>query len=86
LNQSLVSSSEVKKFIDENGFGDDDSITRVLRSILNEVEYHCCFCKIQLQKKQVKKCGACKMAPYCSKECQIKDWKEHKIKCKSLTK
>lgn len=33
----------------------------------------------------LKKCGACKMARYCSKECQTKHWKEgHKRTCKAM--
>lgn len=33
-----------------------------------------------------KLCGGCRMARYCSKECQLKDWREgsHKGACKSL--
>lgn len=29
------------------------------------------------------KCGGCKSIYYCSKECQINDWPQHKTKCKS---
>lgn len=33
----------------------------------------------------LKKCGACKMARYCSKVCQKKHWKEiHKVTCKAV--
>lgn len=36
-------------------------------------------------KEELKKCGACKMARYCSKECQTKHWKEgHKRTCKAM--
>jgi hypothetical protein len=31
-------------------------------------------------------CSACKMARFCSKECQKQAWKEHKLVCKSLTR
>ncbi len=27
------------------------------------------------------KCGGCKLKPYCSKECQSKEWPEHKTTC-----
>lgn len=30
---------------------------------------------------ELKNCGRCKRAKYCSKECQGKDWKEHKPLC-----
>ena len=34
---------------------------------------------------KLKKCAACKMAVYCSRSCQIKDWKEgHKRTCKAM--
>lgn len=26
-------------------------------------------------------CGRCKLARYCSKECQVSNWKYHKITC-----
>ena len=29
-------------------------------------------------------CGGCKAAHYCSKSCQTKDWKEHKVICKDM--
>ncbi len=32
-----------------------------------------------------KKCGSCKIAHYCSPECQKKDWKFHKIACKCIS-
>ncbi|KAF2623920.1 hypothetical protein BU25DRAFT_349343 [Macroventuria anomochaeta] len=28
-------------------------------------------------------CGNCKLVQYCSKQCQLSDWKHHKISCKS---
>ena len=35
--------------------------------------------------RELKKCGACKVATYCNKDCQVKDWKErHKKWCKAL--
>ena len=34
---------------------------------------------------ELKKCAACKMARYCSKDCQAKHWKEwHKRTCKAV--
>lgn len=42
----------------------------------------CSVCK----KEAHKKCGNCKMTWYCSKECQQKDWKEHKNRCRVYEK
>ena len=44
-----------------------------------------CFkCGNALIGKQAKKCSGCDGgAMYCSKECQKKDWQEHKMKCKT---
>ena len=41
---------------------------------------HCPMCK----KVAENKCTACKEVFYCSRECQKKHWKTHKIECKSL--
>eukprot|EP00242_Pyramimonas_sp_CCMP2087_P015470 CAMPEP_0198198800 /NCGR_PEP_ID=MMETSP1445-20131203/2180_1 /TAXON_ID=36898 /ORGANISM="Pyramimonas sp., Strain CCMP2087" /LENGTH=218 /DNA_ID=CAMNT_0043868439 /DNA_START=76 /DNA_END=732 /DNA_ORIENTATION=- len=49
----------------------------------DEIVY-CRACgKIKAEKTKLRLCGRCKVARYCSKECQSKDWKEgdHKNKC-----
>jgi hypothetical protein len=48
---------------------------------LSNCKFHCAACKKDYQENQVKKCSACHMVAYCSKECQLKDWKEHKSYC-----
>ncbi len=35
--------------------------------------------------KQMKRCGACKIARYCSKECQKRDWRNHIALCNEVT-
>lgn len=35
------------------------------------------------QKQPAKSCARCRDAAYCSRECQVKDWKEHKKHCRS---
>jgi hypothetical protein len=43
----------------------------------------CCYTCKKVQ-KDYKRCSACGFARYCSKECQVKDWPEHKHICKTL--
>jgi len=43
----------------------------------------CFICSKIVPVKCMKRCSACRNAYYCSKECQITDWKEHKNECKS---
>ncbi len=31
----------------------------------------------------MKKCTGCNLAHYCNRECQLKDWKQHKVVCRS---
>ena len=37
-----------------------------------------------MQPNQGKACSACNHRIYCSRECQKKDWKQHKPECKVL--
>lgn len=34
--------------------------------------------------KKLKRCTACKSVSYCSRECQVDDWGQHKLVCKQL--
>lgn len=38
-------------------------------------------CKLCGKTEGLKQCTQCKEVKYCSKECQVKDWKEHKFEC-----
>ena len=42
------------------------------------------FCNLDIvtSDKDFKYCGNCKLALYCSKECQIHHWHKHKLECK----
>ncbi|KAJ7478920.1 hypothetical protein FB451DRAFT_171994 [Mycena latifolia] len=40
-----------------------------------------CICA----KPAANRCAGCQTVSYCSKECQRRDWKTHKIKCQSAT-
>jgi hypothetical protein len=37
---------------------------------------------LQCDKPGVRACGSCMWAYYCSKECQLTNWREHKVLCK----
>jgi len=37
--------------------------------------------KLEEKRGDFKRCGACKNAFYCSKECQNEDWQNHKKNC-----
>ena len=36
--------------------------------------------------KEIKVCSGCKVAQYCSRECQLSHWAEHKIDCNNIRK
>eukprot|EP00798_Chlamydomonas_sp_ICE-L_P014995 gene14995-21053_t len=38
----------------------------------------CFACKYEIGRKKKKKCKGCNRVAYCSSECQLKDWNEHK--------
>lgn len=46
-----------------------------------EKEGQCRTCKHWLPYSSLKKCSACKVATYCSVDCQRKDWKNHRPIC-----
>lgn len=41
---------------------------------------------IKCSKPSIKRCSKCLYAYYCSRECQVKDWKSHKLSCISPLK
>jgi len=41
----------------------------------------CDYCKRQDTQDIFKKCSRCKVACYCTKDCQVKGWKNHKLIC-----
>jgi hypothetical protein len=46
--------------------------------------HHCKKTETQMDGVLLMKCKRCKLAYYCSKECQVADWKSHKKVCKAL--
>lgn len=44
--------------------------------------FNCSHCETKMNIKDLKQCSRCKLALYCSKECQLKDWYDyHKQIC-----
>ena len=38
--------------------------------------------ELSKEEKKLKTCSKCKRVAYCSKECQKKDWEDHKYDCR----
>ena len=58
--------------------------TKFRRTVIRDspVSTYCAKCGTKAA--DVKKCGGCKIARYCSKKCQQTDWMEHKLLCRSV--
>lgn len=46
----------------------------------------CSLSKCAKTMEKAKKCSRCKIAIYCSKDCQKLDWKDHRLACKKIEK
>ena len=46
----------------------------------------CNNCKIFFREQQIKRCSRCKLARYCSVECQKNNWNSHKPLCDLIIK
>ncbi|KAL9178898.1 hypothetical protein ACHAXT_011871 [Thalassiosira profunda] len=42
----------------------------------------CSVCRKKSERKKLLQCSRCEMIQYCSKECQVKDWPNHKDACR----
>jgi len=51
------------------------------RAKKNTLHQPCNHCDILFPKDVLKHCSRCRVNSYCSKDCQVKDWKSHKPKC-----
>jgi len=50
-----------------------------------EMRMICAFCK-RRSLEPLKHCSACSTVSYCSRDCQLADWKNHKVECKKQQK
>lgn len=44
-------------------------------------EYRCAYC-LHKAGAALKRCAKCKLVKYCSRDCQRKDWSDHKCECR----
>jgi ankyrin repeat protein len=51
----------------------------LIEKILNKMTSECAFCGCST--KRLSKCGKCEKVRYCSRDCQVKDHKNHKKEC-----
>mmetsp|Transcript_25469 Transcript_25469/g.39132 ORF Transcript_25469/g.39132 Transcript_25469/m.39132 type:complete len:714 (+) Transcript_25469:73-2214(+) len=65
-------------------------ITRMMKSILDakqapderrDIKWPCKHCLRMLTKEDIRRCGKCNETIYCSRECQVSDWHNHKKEC-----
>jgi hypothetical protein len=62
-----------------------DNLTKKFQKVIKtELLHRCEECNTAASKKDLKLCGNCRTIFYCSKDCQEKNWKIHKLVCKTL--
>ena len=44
---------------------------------------YCFYCRKRDSVQELKRCSACKLPRYCSRQCQISQWPAHKTACKA---
>jgi hypothetical protein len=70
---------------DVNKLKDASELDAVL-SVGIALDYHCAFCKKDLNSSEDQRmcCGKCPTRIYCSSECQKADWPTHRRACKDI--
>ncbi|GFH55150.1 hypothetical protein CTEN210_11626 [Chaetoceros tenuissimus] len=78
----MASLYSLKRFIDLRYFKLID--TNISNPTIEQFRRTCLKCKKVDHSKQMRVCAKCKFVSYCSKECQVEDWKDHKVDCGSF--
>ena len=85
LKKGMKPDKAYKKAFDDTVCGGDSTWRKAPGIKISHRPLHkCSNCSKheKRERKAFKCCGKCKKAFYCSKKCQISDWKVHKHKCK----
>ncbi|KAH8111467.1 hypothetical protein DFH11DRAFT_1745664 [Phellopilus nigrolimitatus] len=90
---SLVAKIRSSSFVKDWDYFSDIVFERaVLKAIFDQgsgiySQCHCYYCKKTDEKENLKKCAGCRMAFYCSRDCQVNAWKlgNHREECKVMT-
>ena len=56
----------------------------LMHDVLFHKDYKCWNCSDDEHPETIQKCARCFTAYYCSRECQIADWSNHKLECSNL--
>lgn len=65
----------IRAWIDGDEYKDEDECEDVVRFLAR-------VCRVCESKDGLRACARCKKVYYCSKDCQVSDWKRHKQTCK----
>eukprot|EP00026_Physarum_polycephalum_P005051 Phypoly_transcript_05077.p1 GENE.Phypoly_transcript_05077~~Phypoly_transcript_05077.p1 ORF type:complete len:609 (-),score=73.08 Phypoly_transcript_05077:208-1770(-) len=57
-------------------------VKEIAKQVGRSFQYPCAFCHQMFSK--VKTCSGCGVRAYCGRECQLKDWPNHKAECKKV--
>lgn len=78
----LHNMDQIRQYIREQGISEDVTPTiQVKWTKSNTTIRRCQYCFKSDEK--LSKCSSCNVVHYCSKECQRRDWKTHKVYCNS---
>ena len=91
---ALVAATRLKKLAKKNNLPEQIRISRLLIDEINQKDSHDLYCEKENIKSEIDSskcvkcnsigkyhCGSCKLVNYCSPDCQMSDWKSHRIVC-----